>query len=361
LSRFFCVNHACRSYSTGLLAKDMIRALRSFVAGISRWIDDAALALSRLGGIFRATRKVQLVEQTDGEFVVRAPRRGSGGAPIGAPMRIEEGRFVEPIPAKIQKLVAGGQVEIMLKPAHFVFRPLELPRRAGEFLDGVVRAQIDRLTPWSPGDSAFGYSRPTPVGADRIVVTVAATARSKIAPFVQALASRGADSIVVSTFAEGGDGRSAPIAIFAHRAGAELRVLRLRRRLVAVLVLASAALEHRVVGRVAALRTGRDAIAEQGLAALEAKKAATPAGVIVLEALSQTLPDDTYLNEMRIQDGKVQIAGLTRDAPALIRLIEQSQHFTHAAFFAPTTRAPDDNGERFHIEAHIEPTFPAPQ
>jgi len=83
--------------------------------------------------------------------------------------------------------------------------------------------------------------------------------------------------------------------------------------------------------------------------------------VIVLEALSQTLPDDTFLNELRIENGKVQIAGLTRDAPALIRLIEQSQHFTRATFFAPTTRAASEDRERFHIEAHIEPVFPTPK
>jgi general secretion pathway protein L len=354
-----------------------MNALQPMVAWLSRWIDEVASALLRIGEIVRFNRKVQLVEQSDGGFLIQSTNK----RPISAPLRIEEGQFVGPVSAKTRALLAGSQIEVILKASRFIFRPLELPRRANEFLDGVVRAQIDRLTPWSQRDAAFGWSAPSPLGADRMIVTVAATAVATITPIVKALADHRADAILVSTIRDA-SGANAPIMVFTQRAGAELRMRRLRRKLIALLIVTCVAaglgasvsivvgndldaermgLERKIAERHAALLSGRGSIADEALSALEARKRATPAGVIVIEALSQTLPDDTYLNELRIEDGKVQIAGLTRDAPALIKLIEQSQHFTHATFFAPTTRAPTDSGERFHIEAHIEPVFPTPQ
>jgi general secretion pathway protein L len=118
-------------------------------------------------------------------------------------------------------------------------------------------------------------------------------------------------------------------------------------------------LTRRIAERRMALRVGREAgtQATTPLRTLERRKHQSPSSVIVLEVLSQILPDHTYVTELRIEGDKLRVIGVTRDAPGLIRLIEQSPHFTRATFFAPTTRAPSDPGERFHIEAQIEPVY----
>ena len=77
----------------------------------------------------------------------------------------------------------------------------------------------------------------------------------------------------------------------------------------------------------------------------------------MLEALSEGVPDGTFVTELRIEGVKVQVVGMTQDAPSLIRLIERSPQFARATFFAPTTRAQNESGERFHIEAQITPSF----
>ncbi len=82
--------------------------------------------------------------------------------------------------------------------------------------------------------------------------------------------------------------------------------------------------------------------------------------MVVLEALSRILPDNTYVTELRVEGDRVRVTGITADAPSLIRLIEQSPNFSRAVFFAPTTRAPSDPGYRFHIEARIVPVFSLP-
>ncbi len=356
--------------------------LRLVLAWLSRWIDDAALGFLRVAEAFRSGRQLELVEGPDGGFQPMQGNKRSGAAEIGPPLRLEEDEFIGSIPAKIHSLFAGRRVEIVLAPSRFIFRQLELPVRAADFLEGVVREQIDRLTPWRSSDAAFGWSTPTSLDEKRIVVTVAATTRASLAPIAQALARSGVNSLIVSTAAKSSDGAGARINVFSQRGGAELRLRRWRRLLIAGLAFACvtsaaaaaasifvggalearrAALQHDIATRRAALVGGRGSEAEQALAALDEKKHATPPDVIVIETLSKTLPDTAYLTGLRIEDNKLQIDGLAGDPPGLIQLMEHSRYFTHARFTAPTTNTPGEHGERFHIEAHVEPIFKDPQ
>ncbi|HLN09769.1 MAG TPA: PilN domain-containing protein [Xanthobacteraceae bacterium] len=338
--------------------------LTRIVAGFSLWIDSVAGVIIGLHAKLRPSRTVDLVEQDTGVFAVG----GAGSQRV----RIGEGELAGAMPESL----ATSRAELVLRPDRFVFRPLELPRRAGEFLDGIIRAQIDRLTPWSPADAVFGWSAPADIANDRIVVTVVATARALIEPLVRAITGAGANAISISTVIPGTGPDPVPITVFEQQLGGAFEARRVRRVLVGTLLvaalLASAAtvaavviggdlearqgdIVRRIAARHVALRANRDAGSDSVMAALARRKNETAATVIVLEALSQILPDHTYVTELRITGDKLQVVGVTRDAPSLISLIEQSSHFTRATFFAPTTRSPADPGEHFHIEARIEP------
>jgi general secretion pathway protein L len=264
-----------------------------------------------------------------------------------------------------------------LRSDRFLLRPLDLPKRAEEFLEGIVRSQIDRLTPWSAGDAAFGWSRPTEIAKDRITLTVVATARALVSPYVQALTALGVKSVVVSTAPQVTLPDAGLIEIMEQSGAGALDVGKIRRALVAALLLAAVSMgiavaadqlvasgletqKNDILRRVAERRAvfRRDGSgAPSAQLALERRKQETPSSVVVLEALSQIVPDHTYATELRVEGDKLQVIGITHDAPSLIRLIEQSPHFTSATFFAPTTRSPGDPGERFHIEARIKPGF----
>lgn len=350
---------------------------RAVVEASSRWIDRVATTIVEGRESLRSRHLYQLVEQQDGAFVLQgtSPREALDAA--GGPVHIVDGHIDASVSAKLAEILRGAEVQLVLQPNRFMFRLLELPRRASDFLEGIIRAQIDRLTPWSAADVAFGWYPSTDTSNDRMAVTIAATARMLIAPFISAIAGLGADTIVVSAALQQPRPDIAAIKICEQKAGRVAGQRRIRRILIgllaaagvfcAVSVAASAViggvieaqrdeLTRRIAERRAAIQLGHDGASEAALD-LQRHKHETPSSVIVIEALSRVLPDDTYLTEFRILGDKLQIVGVTRDAPALIRLIEQTSHFTRATFFAPTTRSPSESGEHFSIEAHIEPVY----
>ena len=339
---------------------------------VSRWFDDAASGFARLVRLARRARRVELVERPDGLFDAALRRKGAPTA-LDRPLRLAQAPPAGPGAAS--PLLKRGQVHVLLNTSRFLFRPLELPRAAAPFIEGVVRAQIDRLTPWTAGEAVFGWSAPVDIGADKVRLIVAATARGEIAPISEALAAAGVYGITMSTSME--EDPAVAIPILSGETKRDLEAGRLRLGLIVGLGAAGLAfvgclvawimiggaldsrlqdLEGQIADRRARLLSPQGSAAEQALEALKKRKRATPSPVMVIEALSRTLPDDTHLTELRIENGKLQIAGLAGDASQLIHLIEQSTQFTHAAFVAPTVKGPSGD-EAFRIEAQLQPSF----
>jgi general secretion pathway protein L len=314
-------------------------------------------------------RVVRLIEGDDGRFAVEAEAKTRPGD-IPSTIALADGAA----PAGLAAVVKGSRVEIVLQPKRFLFRPLELPARAADFIEGIVRAQIDRLTPWSASEAVFGCTVPAAGGGESITTTIAATTRKAVAGYVQAVSAFHPSAVAI--LADVADAGGVRVRVFEQSARGSLDAAKLSRMLqlalgavavVAVVSLAASTwiasslgaqedeLARQISERRAAIRAGADGGDRSPVTLLERRKYQTPASVIVLETLSQVLPDNTYVTELHLTGNKLQISGITTDAPSLISLIEQSHHFTRATFYAPTTRSPSDPGDRFHIEAQVEP------
>jgi general secretion pathway protein L len=342
------------------------------------WITAVDRAINSIAGRFMQQRQILLVEGDGNNFTAKTAAV-KGAALPEVSFELSNGRPMPALPPDWETALRGSRVEVLLNPGHVLFRPLDFPKRAVEFLDGMIRAQIDRLTPWTAGEAVFGWSPPADIPNERIELILAATSKNRIRPLVQLAGNFGAASVTAFAEPPSGEGAPAKLKVFETSLqsliGRRLDVPRILRITLLCTGLAAAAsmllgsylgnsldaelqqLLHRIAERRASLRLNQTAAGGSALSLLAKRKQTTPSSVMVLEAISRVLPDSTYVTELRIEGDKVQVVGISQDAPSLIRLMEQSPQFSRATFFAPTTRAQSDPGERFHIEVHITPYF----
>jgi general secretion pathway protein L len=277
----------------------------------------------------------------------------------------------------IAKLARRHSITLELPPRESVLQRINVPARAREFLPGIVRNQIERLSPWPADQVVYGFDATANAGdADTLDARVVMTSRATVEAARSALDALGvtADRIVAG---ETGGAGVPPVALWSRfDSGAGLQ--RVRRKVAAavlVTVLASTGVTAWALLSASAIRAESEDAAESA-AALQrrlqptraapsaslapperawALKETAPAGVLVLDALSQALPDNAYLTELTLQKSTVRIVGLTNNAPALIAPLEHFGQFADVRFFAPTTRGPDGRLFWFHIEARVEP------
>jgi general secretion pathway protein L len=351
-------------------------ALGQLAAAFLLWIETVARTVSAPLEHVRSVRRIEVVEDDAGIFTMQLATKTSAKGGGLSPCRIDlaESEPNRELSPEWATAIRGGRVALQLRPSRFLFRPLDLPSRAAEFLDGIIRAQIDRLTPWNASEAVYHWTPPRGIAGDRIAITIVATGRAAVVSLAQAFSDLGAAVVEISTVAAG-EGR---VTVYNKRASGEANFGRVRLALIAILATSGVAaglssgvggyiadsydaqqqqIQRRISERRAILRGGQSGAATTALELLARRKQTTPSSVIAIEALSALLPDDTYATEVRIEGDKLQVVGITRDAPSLIQILEQSPHFSRAAFFAPTTRASNEPGERFHIEASLKAHF----
>ena len=265
-----------------------------------------------------------------------------------------------------------------------VRRDITAPAQAQKFLSGVVRNQIERLSPWPPNNVVYGFNaEASGKNASVIEVRILMASRTDIDALLHHLTALGiqVDRILANgSTVETADKTAGSVTLWSRLADASRDRLVGTSRLIGLGIGATVAVSmclslwafvssglvrdesEGIAARAKALQRqvqggGTPSLAASGPPAERAwfLKETSISSMILIEALSRALPDSAYLTEIRLENATLRMTGVADDAPALLAPLERSGHLTDVHFFAPTTRGPDGKSFRFSIEAHVEP------
>jgi len=85
-------------------------------------------------------------------------------------------------------------------------------------------------------------------------------------------------------------------------------------------------------------------------------KEKNPSIIEMLNLLTQTIPDHTYVQRLSLEGGLLSMQGLSASASELIPIIDQSGMFDDIRFAAPVTQSGGDGLERYSITAQVKPS-----
>ena len=264
-----------------------------------------------------------------------------------------------------------GMTVLRLPSALFLARTIALPLAAEEGLQQVLGFEMDRYTPFTPAEVFWSA---TVIGRDqaqgRLQARLLLLPRAGLAPLLDALAAIGVRPDVLE--AQGDPSRSIALGdAHQRRARRRRRVLLAASALCGGLAIAAAALpfvrqsqaaaavERRIAGlqpqvneaealrrRILAQSAGTDVVASEQARVGDALRA--------ISALTQILPDDTFLTALTLHERQVTIEGQSAAAARLIGSLSTDPVIRNAAFAAPVTRG-DNGADIFSIHAEVRP------
>jgi len=340
---------------------------------LNQWLDTLAGLVDSVRNSMRERRAIKVTER-GGLFTLRSAA-GTGGQAQPLPFAVLSAETRAP--EDVLKSLRGKFILLDYPVQQIITRHLSAPAQAREFLAGVVRNQIERLSPWPANQIFYGYQIDEAASDQTTLdVVISIASRTEVEDLRTRFAETGvaADRIIVSSE------ELPPVALWSKTAPAaqtDSRQLRLAigggiGGIAAVSValcvwglMSTSSIQEEsenALTRLSALQKQAGVQrSPQMLASLPlprrawvSKEITIPMSVL-LEALSRAVPDGAYLSELSFGEGKVRVSGLADEAPPLIGALEGSHQFSDVHFTAPITRGQDGKLARFSIEAHVEP------
>ena len=243
-------------------------------------------------------------------------------------------------------------------------REVDLPLAAGRQLQSVMRFEMDRLTPFGADELYWEVSGVTTDRArSRLRLQLAFVLRAPVDQLREILAQRQ----IFPSFIEA-PGRRIALAAAAPQRRLLTAALPALCALLALLCLVSPFLRQQMamdaVSQVIAQRQPAAAVALAlrrqlsdaafGRAAIAAAQRQGDA-LQVLANLTDALPDGTWLDDMALKSGMLNLDGQSTDAAALIGLLSAAPGLHNPSFTAPVTRTANGKDDQFSLQATVGP------
>ena len=274
--------------------------------------------------------------------------------------------------AAVRRLLSSHRVVLRLGPGEALRLAVALPAAAEANLAELLGFEIERRTPFRLEDVLWRHEvLRRDAGTRRLLIDLVLVPRRIVDPLLVELKRLGlactrietADGVALPLRTGRTIGRRARMVVTAlvlvgtGLAATGLLLPLSRQTRLAVQLETRAAAASVAAEQVVTLRNElHDAAAEE--ARLFRLKERRPAAVVVIDALSRLLPDDTWLLQLQMNDGEVALSGFSTAAAQLVPLIEDSPMFRDAAFRSPVTQDSRSGTERFHISARLQEVAP---
>ena len=273
----------------------------------------------------------------------------------------------------LERVRSTAPLALELPGAMLLEQEVELPLAAERDLGAVLSNEMDRLTPFAVDAVFWGWSVARRNRAKaRLAARLSLLPRRTVEPILQSLAQAGLRPAWFE--APGPDG-------VVRRIGLTSPAIRTRTRRSSVVVASYACAGLALIAcvlpfvqqsralsatdaqmealrpRVAAVETMRRQLAASsgGADVMAAESARTGNALAALAAVTQTLPDDTYLTELTLRARKLTVTGRSDAAVRLIALLTSAPGLSNPSFAAPVMRMAGGHGDQFTIRADISP------